>query len=380
MSLGNQRELFDIDDGVAYLNCAAYTPLLKTSYEAGIKGLDRKYHPWNINNNQTPAEVKNLRVLFSGLINAQPDDIAIVNSTSYGVAVMASNLPIQRSQEIVIITDQFPSNVFSWRHLANQKEANVKVVPRPNNDDWTSNVLEFINTNTAIAALPPCHWSDGTRLDLLAIGAKCRDVGAALCIDATQAAGAMEIDVARIRPDFMVASAYKWLLCPYTLAFLYVAPHRQNGIPLERHRWNMADVQADASEVRYPREFAHGAGRFDMGERNNFINIPMAVAALEQLTIWTPSAIQETLRPLTSLAANLAQQRNWHVAHEKKRVGHFIGIRPPTSPPSDIAEKMKERGVYVSLRGSDAIRIGPYLFNDETDIHRTFETLDVLLD
>ena len=151
--------------------------------------------------------METLRGLFGKLINAQPDDIAIINSTSYGVAVMANNISVESSQEIVIITDQFPSNV-----------------------------LENIGANTAIAALPPCHRSDGTGLDLITIGAKCRKVGAALCVGATQTVGSMVMDMTKIRPDFMVASAYKWLLCAYTLAFLYVAPHRQNSEPFEQHR------------------------------------------------------------------------------------------------------------------------------------------------
>ena len=380
MRLDNQRHLFEIEEGVTYLNCAAYSPLLKASYEAGLKGLKRKYHPWTIDNEETPAEVEHLRSLFSGLVNAHPHDIAIINSTSYGVAVMVKNLRIRNGQNIVIIADQFPSNVFNWRHLANHINAELTVVARPDDGDWTSNVLEAIGPNTAIAALPPCHWSDGTRLDLEAIGAKCREEGTALCVDATQTAGAMHMDITKIQPDFMVASAYKWLLCPYTLAFLYVAPHQQNGMPLEQHRWNMAGVQAEASEVQYPDEFAANAGRFDMGERNNFINIPMAVAALEQLSIWTPAAIQDTLRPLTSLAADLAQQRGWQVASEKNRIGHFIGVRPITSPPKDIGDRMKAKGIHISLRGGNAIRIAPYLFNDEADINQTFEALDVLLD
>ena len=117
-----------------------------------------------------------------------------------------------------------------------------------------------------------------------------------------------------------------------------------------------------------------------MGQRNNFINIPMEVAALEQLTIWTPAEIQETLRPLTSLAADLAKERNWHVAPKKNPIGHFIGVRPLKSPPNQIALKMRERGVHISLRAGNVIRIAPDLFNDKTDIHCAFESLDVLLD
>jgi len=380
MTLPNQRHLFDMAEGVTYLNCASHTPLLKATYEAGLKGLARKYHPWTIDNAETPGEAENVRGLFAGLIGAEARDVAIINSTSYGVAVMAKNLALEAGQNIVVITDQFPSNYFSWRHLAGAAGATLKVAPRPDDGDWTPNVLEAIGPDTAIAALPPCHWSDATRLDLVAIGARCRAVGAALAIDATQATGAMPLDVGDIQPDFLVSSAYKWLLCPYTLAFLYAAPHRQHGVPLEQHRWNMADVSTEATNVQYPEDFADGAVRYDMGERNNFINMPMAVAALQQLSEWTPAAIQETLRGLTSVAAGLARERGWNVAPDDNRVGHFIGVRPPGQPPADIGDKLKALDIHISLRGGNALRLSPHLFSTEEDIHRTFAAFDDLLD
>ena len=84
-----------------------------------------------------------------------------------------------------------------------------------------------------LVTLPTVHWQDGSRLDLVAIGAACRAIGAKFVVDATQSAGAVPFDVAAVRPDFLCASAYKWLLCPYGLAFLYASPDNQQGAPLE---------------------------------------------------------------------------------------------------------------------------------------------------
>ena len=148
----------------------------------GLKGLARKYRPWAMNGAEPPAEAELIRSLFGNLVGAPASDIAIVSSTSYGVAVMAKNLPISTGQEIVVITDQFPSNIFSWRHLAKETGASLKVVPRPEDGNWTPNVLDVIGPNTAITTLPPCHWADGTLLDLKPLE-KCREIGAALCID-----------------------------------------------------------------------------------------------------------------------------------------------------------------------------------------------------
>ena len=78
-------------------------------------------------------------------------------------------------------------------------------------------------------------------MDLEVIGKRCRELGAAFVIDSTQATGAYQMDIQKLQPDFIACSAYKWLLSPYTLGFLYAAPHRQLGIPLVLHNLNHAE-------------------------------------------------------------------------------------------------------------------------------------------
>ncbi len=369
-----QRHLFDIDDDVAYLNCASFSPYLKTVHAAGAKALTRKLHPWTMDRNAQNAEADEARALFAGLINADAADIAIAPSTSYGVATAAANLSVAAGQSVVVLQDQFPSNYYAWKTLAERSDARLVTVPRPDDGDWTPAVLAAIDDATAIAALPNCHWTDGARLDLEAIGARCREVGAALVVDATQSVGALPTDVARIRPDFLVCSAYKWLLCPYTLAFLYAAPHRQDGRPLELHYGNRAGATTQQGGTGYAYEFLPGAQRYDMGERVNIINLPMAVAAMTQLHAWGVDNIAASLTPLTEAAAEMAAARGMASPAPHARVGHFIGIRPGAMPP-DIAERLAAERVFVSRRG-DNVRVSPHLYNDMADIERLFTALD----
>lgn len=376
--IANQKHLFDLPDDVTYLNCAAYSPFLNTVRAAGEMGLDRKTRPWSFSSTILPPEADRMRELFGGLIGATANDIAIVNSTAYGIATAAANLPVERGQNIVVLEDQFPSNVYSWRRLAENNGGVMRTVPWPADGGWTPGVLEAIDSDTAIAALPPCHWTDGSRLDLVAIGERCREVGAAFVVDATQTVGVLDMDIAAIQPDFLACSAYKWLLCPYTLAFLYVAPHRQDGTPLEHHRWNYGTPVADKTDTAYDDDYAAGAARFSMGEVLNLINLPMAVAAMEQLTDWGPGSIQETLTVLTDAAADQASGRGWAVWPKANRMGHSIGFKPSQSMPADIHLQLKAENIHISLRG-DSIRVSPHLYNDLGDIDRLFTALDRLL-
>ncbi len=374
----NQRHLFDLPEGVTFLNCASRAPLLTASKTAGEAGIGRKLQPWTYDSARGPAEAEELRGLFAALIGAEAGDIAIVPAASYGIKTAALNLPVQAGQRILIPEQPFPSHFYAWRELAAAAGAAIETVPEPGDGDWTAAVLERLRPEVAIAALPACRWFDGAALDSEAVGARCRETGTALVLDATQAAGAMPLDVGRIQPDFLIAAAYKWLLCPYTLAFLYAAPRHQGGRPLEGHMSNHPGTHDLAAPLDYPEEFTPGARRYDMGEVFNPIHLPMAVAALRQLEAWTPVAISETLRPLTEAVATGAAERGLTVPTARRRVDHFIGLRAPRGWPDGLSQALAAEKVHASLRVG-TLRISPHLFSTDDDVARLFQVLDRLL-
>ena len=237
MLLPNQRHLFDLPDDVAYLNCAYMSPLMNSVVAAGETAVRLKRHPWDI----TPPDFFTLpdrgRELFARIIGARSDDIAIVPAISYGMAIAALNIDVSKGQEILVLEDQFPSNVYPWREKARESGGRVVTVPRPASiaggkaqEDWTPSILEAIGPQTAIVTLPHCHWTDGSLIDLVAVGEKVRREGAALVVDVAQSAGVLPIDVKVIQPDYLVAVTYKWLMGPYSLGFTYIAPHRRDGL------------------------------------------------------------------------------------------------------------------------------------------------------
>lgn len=374
--LSNQRSLFDIPDSIVYLNCASQGPLLRSSCEAGREGVMRKAQPWDSTDRaRTIDEIERCRVAYGSLVGAGPDNIALIHSTSYGIKVAAANLPIQSGQKIVVIEDQFPSNFHAWYLQALECGAELVIVPTPTDWNWTTAILERIDRNTAIVATAPCRWTDGSAIDLVALGVRCREVGAALVVDATQSAGVMALDVDAIDPDFMVASGYKWLLCPYAFTFLYVAPRHHVGQPIEHYTWTLTDPPALGMMRGDDMDGAPGARRFDMGERNNPITPGMAITALEQLIEWRPERISRSIEPLTDRVATAALNRGLHVPPKHRRVAHMLGVRRKQGWPDDLQERLESMGIYVSKRG-DAMRVSPYLYNGEEEVDRLFEAVD----
>src|SRR5256886_429395 len=185
-ALASQRHLFEIPDDVAFLNCAYISPLPKASLVAGDRGLRRKARPWTIAAADFFTSSESVRKLFARLINAEADDVAFAPAVSYGMAQAAHNIPVRKSQTIVTLSEQFPSNVYPWMDLAERTGAAFVSVPRPGDDDWTSALLSRIGRSTAIVAVPHCHWTDGGLIDLEAVGAACPGGGAPLCLGRAQ--------------------------------------------------------------------------------------------------------------------------------------------------------------------------------------------------
>jgi selenocysteine lyase/cysteine desulfurase len=374
MNLGSQRDLFEVPDHIAYLNCAYMSPLLRRAREVGEWAVSRKSRPWEITPDDFFEEVEVARTLFARLVGGDADGVAVVPSVSYGISVAAANVTVREGEKIIILEDQFPSNVYSWRELASREGAELVTVPRPENSDWTGALIAEIDDRTAVVAAPNCHWTDGSLVGLSRVGERAGEVGAALVIDGIQSVGAMPFDVSEVRPDFLVAASYKWLLGPYGVGFMYVDEKHREGRPIE-HNWvNRHKSEAFSQLVDYQDAFQPGARRYDVGERSNFVLLPMANEALRQLLDWGIENVSETVGALTDLVEQMAAERGIATIPKDRRARHLIGLLLGPDAPADLATRLMRHDVFVSVRGS-SVRVSPHLYNTRADVERFFDVL-----
>ena len=369
-----QRHLFNIPDEVAYLNCAYTSPLLRVAETAGKEAMQAKAMPWTITPEDFFSFLETARSLFAKLVGCRSDDVAIIPAVSYGVALAAKNTPLEQGQTILVLDEQFPSNVYSWRRLANENKATIRTVQRPADNDWTPAVLQAMDDKTAVVAVPNCHWTDGTLLNLSEIGKRCREIGAALVLDCIQSLGAMSFSIQEVQPDFLIAGAHKWLLGPYSFGFCYIAPKWQDGIPLEENWLNRKGSEDFTRLVEYEDDYQKGARRFDVGEASNFILSPIAAAAIQQLLDWKVEKIAETLRAKTDIIAARALELGLDVADSRVRAPHMLGLSMPKGLPQQLSARLAREKVFVSVRGN-SIRVAPHLYNTERDVDRFFQVL-----
>ncbi len=373
MIMEDQRHLFDIPDGIRYLNIASLSPSFKLVKEAGMKALLEKSTPHVIPSSDFFDPVIELKKLFAKLIGTDEyNRIATIPAVSYGMATVANNITLKSTDEVLIIDEQFPSNYYIWKKLTDTYNARLRVIPQPETtincgQQWNKDILNAINENTALVAMGNVHWSNGTLFNLKAIRQKTKEVNSLLIVDGSQSIGAVPFSIEEIQPDALICAGYKWLFGPYGCAYAYFGSYFDNGNPLEENWANRLHSENLAGLTEYQSEYKPQASRYTVGESGSFIYVKMQIAALKQVIEWTPKAIQEYCKNVSKNTVEELRKLGCSIENDVDRTHHMFGVQLPENADLNLLkEKFKEENIFVSFRGS-YVRISCHLYNTKKD-------------
>lgn len=377
----NQKTKFSIPPAVTYLNCAYMSPLMKQVEQAGIKGMQRKRNPMSVSPEDFFTETELLRKEYARLIRVDdPKRIVAIPSASYGLSTVARNVRLEKGNRIVVIHQEFPSNMYPWMRLAADSGADLHVVMPPEDlrdrgKIWNQRLLESITPQTRLIAMGHVHWADGMRFQLEEVGKRAREVGAKLILDGTQSVGALPLDVSKIKPDALICAGYKWLMGPYSIGLAYFGEAFDQGVPLEENWINRLGSEDFSGLVNYQEPYQPGALRYEVGEHSNFVLVPMMLEALRQVNRWGPASIQDHCGEITLRGISELKSRGFWIEDSSFRGNHLFGIRFPEGTPLDkIRERVKKKKISVSFRG-DSMRISPHVYNTRADFAKLVETI-----
>ena len=376
-----QKQHFEIPEDICYLNTAYMSPLLSESVKIGHKALLKKLRPYELEIDDFFVPVDQLKQSFAQLVDVDNHQRnVIIPSVSYGMANISQNIPLSENDEIVIVSEQFPSNVYPWMELSKNRGSKLITVDSPDNffrkgDLWTEKIIDAINTRTKVVALPHVHWSEGIIFNLKAISQKVHTVGGYLIIDGTQSIGALPFSVKDIQPDALIVSGYKWLMGPYGLGIAYYGERFDDGVPFENNWINRLNSEDFASLVNYQDRYKPYSNRYGVGESSNFASIPILQYAIDKISEWTPEGIQDYCGFITNQTIAQLNEYGYDISSEGQRSNHLFGIKIPASLSADmLKETFRKNNIYVSFRGN-YIRVSPFVFNDSTDLQQLCDAL-----
>lgn len=395
------RELFffdeEGDENVVYLNGAFLGPTLRASVKAAQDGILSQGKPWKtLSPTHFEKPLEDLREVFGDIINAPAQNITIVLSVAYAVATAARHIGprLEPGDKVLVLDSQFKSNILGWQRLCDERNAEIEIIPQPEDGDWTNAVMKALEADQPpkLLALPAaCHWCDGSFIDTVRITQRAHELQSLIFLDGTQSVGVEPIDVAVLKPDYLAVAAYKWLLCPYGTAFMYISDEHCKHEPLEMHGGQRKSdgMRPDGSyDVQWlykerAEDYKDGARRYDAGERSNWVLMAMALEGAKHARAWAKGDIVGShTRQLLRYLSDEATKLGYVCPSPELCSSHIMGVRVPGSTPeelSSLVSLLKEANVLVSLRG-DAVRVSPGVWSTKADIDALLNVLSKYLE
>lgn len=379
MDAAKCRQDFSIPEDIVYFNCSYMGPQLKKASEQGIQEISRKETPWKYTREDFFIHVQRLQQNMGRLLNVEPHNIALTPSVSYGISTAAQGvLYYSDPGEILILDQQFPSNVYPWVELK-KHGYQLKILQRNTQEDLTTQVLESIDTKTKVVAIGQCHWADGHMLDIEKIGAECRARNIFFLIDGIQSVGVVPTDVRKSQAHYFAGGMYKWLLGPYGLSYLYIDENYCESPALDSTWMSRLGADKFASLTDYNLELLQGAQKYTMGGKSSFIHVAIANETIEYLLDLGIENIQDAARAKTDYLADWFQKKGFQLIPQEFRAPHILSVKNPNGVwTEEFQEKLRTKNVHVSFRG-DYMRMSPNFFNTQQDLERFLKVMAEVL-
>lgn len=368
------RLQFPVTDQVTYLNHAAVAPLPLRCAD-GMQGyLEEmtRYGAWH-HMERVPALLRQGRELGARLLGTNPDQVFFVRSTSQGIAVAATGLPLKAGDNVVLVEREFPANLRPWMPLR-RRGVELRVVPQQQGRVLLDDLAQAVDRRTAAVSLSFVQFLSGFRIQPAEVAEICRPHDALLVLDAIQGLGVFPLDVEAEGVDFLAADSHKWLLGPEGVGLGYASPRALERIQPRVEGWLSVERPFDFFDLEQP--LKPTAARYEEGA-SNLAGVSGMVGSLELILDSGVAAMGQRVLQLTDRLAEGMAARGWEVLSPREREQEKSGIVLATHPARDMTRldrHLSQLGIVVSVRGG-ALRVSPHAYNNSDDLERLLAEL-----
>lgn len=375
------REAMPVVDRWAYFDHAAVAPLPAPTRDAITRWVDEATESGDRNWPDWADRVEQGRHLAAKLIGASAGDVAFVSNTTTGIGIVAEGYPWQADDQVVYLTDEFPSNVYPWLNLASRGVEPVGV-DRPSEGWSVEAILSACTPRTRLIAVSWVGYATGERIDVAALVEAAHARGIEVFLDAIQGLGVFPLDVSSVPVDYLAADGHKWLLGPEGAGILYIRRQHLQKLRPMLVGWHSVEHAHDFSRLDWrPRPTA---ARYEGGSWN-MAGLLGLTASLELLTACgagpTDHRLADRVLTVTDWAREALQPLGVRFVSppERARSSGILAFDLPAFERSggDLAtvrRRAVQAGVLLSVRGGH-LRISPHAYNDRSDIDRLIDVL-----
>jgi selenocysteine lyase/cysteine desulfurase len=365
-------------EGVAYLNAALQGPMPLIAAREARAALEWKMHPYRLPDSAYFDLPDRIREKVSRVIGGRPSEIAVTTGASAGLAAIAAGIDWKTGDEVLVGRGEFPAHFSTWLRYGQAGRLRVRVVEPRHRYISADDYIDSIGPHTRLISASLVRFDNGALLDAARVARACEKAGAALVLDLSQCAGAIQLNIRDLGASMAVSSGYKWLLGPYGSGFFWIAQEWIDRLPLGAVYFMALEGARDfhalsSSNLRV----APGARRWDSAETANFTNLAAFDSSLELVLRIGTDVIQRWIDALIGEIIDAVPRTNCLLASpaERERRGPYVCIsaRDPRHTPA-LYEKLRTAKISVSLR-ANALRIAPHIYNTTEDIARLMKIL-----
>jgi selenocysteine lyase/cysteine desulfurase len=359
------RRRFPVTENSTYLNAAAAGPLSRATMAAATEYYRQMMNDADTHWDEWLEKREDVRRKVAALINAEPDEIALTTNTSSGMNVIVDAL--ESHGEVISCELEFPVSTLPWMN----RRTPVHLVKAMAGEVRIDDIREAMNVRTGIICLSHVQYSNGLRTNLAELGEA--KGGHALVVNASQSAGAFEIDVKRMQIDALCATGHKWMLSGYGSGFVYLSRELMARSRPHSIGWlSMVDPYADSNNEIHLRHDA--AARTELG-CPHFAGMFALGASVDLFTEVGIGNIEERVLELNRLLTTRLVESGWKVlspiAKETTRSAETL---VEANDPAGLVARLAEQKIIVTKK-PEGIRVATHFFNSEDDIERLIEGL-----
>ncbi len=221
------RNQFVMPGDLAVLNaanlCPSSSPVLETLFKM-TKDMDRD--PSFDNRFKLGEGRETTRKLLADFLRVTPEEIVITRNTSESNNLVSTGLDLKPGDEVLLSSDNHPSNHTAWQQKAKRFGYTIKEVPTPNPhpgfEHYVNAFKSAITPNTKVIAFTHLTSTVGDLFPAKELCRLARERGILTLVDGAQTFGLLDVDLSDMQPDFYSGSAHKWPCGPKENGVLFI--------------------------------------------------------------------------------------------------------------------------------------------------------------
>lgn len=321
------------------------------------------------------------------ILNCEPRNIAFAHDATDAYIKALSSIPFKTGDVIITTKDDYSSNQIQFLSL--KQRLGIEIIHIENLENGDLNISNFAKLvdqhQPKLVAVTHIPTNSGIIQDVESIGEICEERDIPFLLDACQSVGQIEVNVQKLKCDFLSATGRKFFRGPRGTGFLYVSDKilEKGYAPL------LLDAKGATWETPDSYRLSETAIRFQTWEAPYALIVGLAEALRYLRSVGIGNIMDYNQQLMSKFRANMNSIPGVTVFDYGSKTCNILTFRKEGKSLEEIKSALNSNNVFFSVserewglidfdgKGVDwVIRLSPHYFNTTEEIDRVSEDIE----